>query len=351
MRQFEETFAARQQVGYALATTSCTAALHMAVLALGFGPGDEVLVPAFTWITSANCVEYVGAKAVLVDIDPNTFNMDPEAAAAAITPRTKAILAVHLYGLPADMDSLQALADKHSLVIVEDAACGIGSEYKGKLVGGFGAAGCFSFHPRKIITTGEGGMLTTNDADLAVRVQRLRNHGACGLSKETTENPRPYHMGLFNVLGYNLRMSDIQAAVGVAQMEKLDGLLEERRRLAAQYDELLSAMDGFQTPVVPPQCLHTYQSYVIRVREGGMQARNHSMDVLAERDIQTRPGTHAVHRLGYYAQKYSLPPEQFPHAAAAEDETITLPLFPGMTPSEQEWVVETLKESLIRPAG
>ena len=344
--RFEEVFAARQQVACALATTSCTAALHMAVLALGIAPGDEVIVPAFTWITSANCVEYAGAKAVFVDIDPDTFNIDSQAIAAAITPRTKAIIVVHLFGLPVEMDSIQALADKHGLVIIEDAACSIGSEYKGKRVGGFGAIGCFSFHPRKIITTGEGGMLTTNDSDLAVRVRQLRNHGACGLPKEVADNPRPYHMGLFNVLGYNLRMSDIQAAVGVGQMEKLDSLLAERRRLAARYDELLSAIDGFQMPVVPTECLHTYQSYVIRVMEGGTRARNHIMEVLAERDIQTRPGTHAVHRLGYYAEKYGLKPERFPHAAAAEDETITIPLFPGMTLGEQELVVEVLKKSL-----
>jgi perosamine synthetase len=341
--QFEALFGARHDVETALATTSCTAALHIAGMALGLGPGDEVIVPAFTWVTSAHCAEYVGAKAVFVDVDLATYNLDPEAVAAAITPRTKAIVAVHLFGLAADMDPLRALAAKHGLKIIEDAACAVGTTYKGKLVGGLGDIGCFSLHPRKVITTGEGGVLTTNDQDLAEAIKSLRNHGATGPAPGADPS-RPYTMGTFNRLGFNLRLSDIQAAVGVAQMAKLDGLLAERRRLADRYTVLLKDEAGLVLPSTDPG--HTYQSYVVRLTSGDRLQRNAVMDTLAERQIQTRPGTHAVHRLGYYVEKYGLKAEEHPNACAAEDTTITLPIFPAMTDAQQGEVVEVLRGAL-----
>jgi len=345
-RKFEELFAQRHQVQYALATTSCTAALHLAASALGLGPGDEVVVPAFTWVTSAHCAEYVGARAVFADIDLDTFNLDPEALAAAITPRTQAVVVVHLFGLAAPMEPILAIARQRSLAVIEDAACAVGSTYRGRPVGGFGDAGCFSFHPRKVITTGEGGMVTTNRSDIASAVASLRNHGACGHPGPADPSPQPYAMGTFDRLGYNLRLSDIQAAVGVAQMAKLDRLLEERRRLAERYTALLGGLADVAVPSVPEGCGHTYQAYVIRLREGGMARRNAVMEQLARRGIQTRPGTHAVHRLGYYRNKYGLCPDQFPNACLAEDTSITLPIFPGMSEADQERVVSALKEAV-----
>ncbi|MBN1942500.1 MAG: DegT/DnrJ/EryC1/StrS family aminotransferase [Phycisphaerae bacterium] len=348
VRRFEELFAARQRVPFSAAASSGTAALHLAVLALGIGPGDEVIVPAYTWVSSAHCVEYAGAKAVLVDIDLSTYNLDPQAAAAAITPRTRAILPVHLFGLPAEMDSIRNLAEKHNLAVIEDAACAVGSEYQGSPLGGLGDVGCFSFHPRKIISTGEGGMVTTRDAGLADRVRSLRNIGAGAPREAAAGQARPYHLSTFDVLGYNLRMSDILAAVGVAQMEKLDNLLAERRGLAQRYDALLGEMDGVAIPAVPADCSMNYQSYVVRVTRGGLATRNHLMDALVERNIASRPGTHAVHRLGYYVQKYHLRPEDCPNAARAEDETISIPLFPGMTSKNQDLVAETIQQALGR---
>lgn len=347
-KKFEEQVAQLQKVKYAFAVSNCTAGLHLATLALGLGPGDEVLVPAFTWVTSANCIEYVGAKAVFVDVDPNTFNIDPAKLACALTSRTKAIVAVHLFGLPAAMDEILAFAKSNDLAIIEDAACAIGSSYKGTPVGGIGDIGAFSFHPRKVVTTGEGGMVTTQSSQLAQKIQTLRNHGACGLPPEVKDDPKPYHMALFNELGFNFRLSDIQAAVGVAQMAKLSGLLEHRQNIAERYTQLLTPIKPFKTPHIPDGLIHSYQSYVIRIVDGGKERRNKIMDHLSKNDIQTRPGTHAVHRLGYYASKYGIKPESFPNAANCEDTTITLPIFPGMTFGEQDRVVEELQLALAK---
>ncbi|MEQ8746003.1 DegT/DnrJ/EryC1/StrS family aminotransferase [Pyruvatibacter sp.] len=340
--EFETAVARRHDVAHALATTSCTAGLHLATLALGLGSGDEVIVPAFTWITSANAAEYVGARAVFVDIDLETFNLDPEAVRAAITPRTKAIIAVHLFGLAAPMSELQDIAKQHNLAIIEDAACAIGTTYNGRPVGGIGDLGCFSFHPRKVITTGEGGMVTTNSELLAGRVGSFRNHGTTAGPSEA----EPWGMNEFGELGFNLRLSDIQAAVGVVQMKKLDALLTERRKCAEQYNQLLAGTSGLCLPLGGDVSGHSYQSYVVRIDEGGRNRRNAIMSFLKAADIQTRPGTHAVHMLEYYSGKYNLQPGDFPRAAEAQDTTITLPIFPGMTESDQRYIAEKLQTAM-----
>ena len=337
---FEKAFALRHQTTHALATTSCTAALHLSVLALGIGKGDEVIVPSFTWATTAHCAEYAGAKAVFCDIDPTTFNINPDAMAAALTSRTKAIVAVHLFGLCADMQAIMTFAKKHRLAVIEDAACAVGSTFQGKPVGSIGDLGCFSFHPRKVITTGEGGMVTTEKFELAERVAALRNHGANRL--KAPQNPKPYHMGSFEFLGYNLRLSDIQAAVGLAQMAKLDGLLAQRRACALGYHERLKQVEWLRLPHEPAGYGHSYQSYVIWVRPESGVSRNLVMENLAEQGIQTRPGTMAVHRTAYYRDKYGLRAEAYPWSKAAEECTITLPIFPGMGTAELDRVAEAL---------
>jgi perosamine synthetase len=344
--RFERLVAEHQQVKHALACTSCTAALHLATLALKLGPGDEVVVPAFTWVTSAHAAEYVGAKAVFADIDLATYNIDPRALEAAITSKTKAVVAVHLFGLAAPMEEIRSIANRHGLAVIEDAACAIGTTYKNTLVGGIGDIGCFSFHPRKAVTTGEGGAVTTNRDDLAALVRSQRNHGATGLPDASVEDHGPWTMATFDNLGFNLRLSDIQAAVGVAQMAKLDRLLAERRRLGHRYSELLTGNSELALPSGGDLAGHSFQSYVIRVLEGGRTRRNQIMAALAADQIQTRPGTHAVHRLGYYREKYELRPEQFPNASVAEDTTITLPVFAGMKESEQQSVVSAIASAL-----
>ncbi len=246
------------------------------------------------------------------------------------------------------MDEVMSIVGDHDVAVIEDAACAIGTTYKGRPVGGIGAAGCFSFHPRKIITTGEGGMVTTNRADLAERVASLRNHGSTGLQGADRQRPRNYSMASFDMLGYNLRMSDILAAVGTAQMRKLDALLSERRSRAARYGELLKGVERLAVPGAHGGSLdgHSYQSYVVRLRDGDRSLRNRVMDTLQDRDIQTRPGTHAVHRLGYYVKRYGHRPEDFPNASLCEDTSITLPLFPGMTDDDQERVAAELRAAL-----
>ena len=341
--EFERRMAKRHQVPYAIATTSCTAALHLAMLALGIGPGDEVIVPAYTWVTSANCIEYVGARPVFADIDLHTFNLDIESFKSKIALRTRAVVVVHLFGLPAPMDEILSIARRYNLYVIEDAACAIGSEYDNVPVGGLGDIGCFSFHPRKIVTTGEGGMMTTRCQTYADLAASFRNHGC-----EAHPDPgpgkmlKPYDMSSVIRIGYNLRLSDIQGAIGVAQMDRLDLLLAERKCWAERYTEALSACPDLILPHVPDKCLHTYQSYVVRLREGGKARRDRIMDRLASEGIWTRPGTHAVHRLQVYRERYGLREDQFPQACKGEDETITLPIFPGMSMHQQDYVVEKL---------
>jgi perosamine synthetase len=349
-QRFEDLVAERHGAKHAMATTSCTAALHLATAALGLGPGDEVIVPAFTWVTSAHCAEYVGARPVFAEIDLATYNLQPEAFEAAITPRTRAVIVVHLFGLAADMTAIVRIARKHGISVIEDAACGIGTTFTGKPVGTFGDLGCLSFHPRKVISTGEGGMVLTNNDELAASVRSLRNHGSTGLPSEETEPRGPWTMATFDRVGFNLRLSDIQAAVGVAQMGKLEGLLAERRRRADRYSTLLAGLQRLALPNRAGDLAgHTYQSYVVRIADGDRKRRNAIMSRLAEHKIETRPGTHAVHRLGHYARKYGYKPQDFPNAALSEDTTITLPLFPGMTDAEQDQVVEVLSSALRNP--
>lgn len=343
--EFERLFSVRHNVSHSLATTSCTAALHLAVLALGLGPGDEVIVPAFTWVTSAHSAEYAGSKAVFADIEFETFNIDPRAIEAAITSQTRAIVAVHLFGLPAKMDEIMSIAGRYGLSVIEDAACAVGTTYNGTPVGGIADIGCFSFHPRKVITTGEGGMVTTNRSDLAERVKSLRNHGSTGPAPGA-DPAKPHTMSTFDRIGFNLRLSDIQASVGIAQMTKLDRLLAERRRLAHSYHELLADVTDIALPIAQEGFGHSFQSYVIRLLSGGRDRRNRIMEAMSGSRIQTRPGTHAVHKLGYYANKYKLRSDQFPIAAACEETTITLPIFPRMTQQEQAIVTTCLKEAL-----
>jgi perosamine synthetase len=343
--RFEALIGVNQRAKHALACTSCTAALHLATMALDLGPGDEVIIPAFTWITSAHSAEYVGAKAVFADIDLATYNIDPAALEAAITPRTRAIVVVHLFGLAAPMDEIRAICAPRGIRIIEDGACAIATTYKGEPVGALGDLGCFSFHPRKVVTTGEGGAVTTNDDKLAAAVRSLRNHGTTGLP-DGGEPRGPWTMANFDRIGFNLRLSDIQAAVGVAQMGKLEKLVADRRQSARYYTQNLREMNDLVLPVAGDVEGHTFQSYVIRIAEGGRARRNAIMAALANADMQTRPGTHAVHRLGYYRNKYGLGAEDFPNAVTAEDTTITLPIVPFMGDSEQDRVIDELRRAL-----
>ena len=353
VREFEEKWSAFTGARHSIAVTSCTTALHLSLAALGFGPGDEAIVPAFTWIATANVVEHLGGKVVFCDIDLNTFNLDVNDAARKITPRTKAILPVHLFGLSADMGPVMELASKHNLWVVEDAACGFGSTYQGQHVGTFGDTGCFSFHPRKAITTGEGGMITTQSDALAEKLRRLRDHGAAMTDLQRHMGARPYLLADHPDAGYNQRMTDLQAALGAAQMDRAQAIIDERRRLAAVYDQAFAKLPWLKTPAHPVGYGHGYQSYPCLFQpepltpgsiERVNKLRNEWMDRLQQAGISTRPATHAVHMLTFYREKYGLAPTDFPNARAANDCSISLPIFHGMTAAEQQHVIRNVLE-------
>jgi dTDP-4-amino-4,6-dideoxygalactose transaminase len=327
--------------------------LHLSLAASGFGPGDEAIVPAFTWISTANVVEHLGGKVVFCDIDLDTFNIDVEQIESKITSKTKAIFPVHLFGLSADMNPILDLARKYNLFVVEDAACGFGSKYKSEHVGSLGDTGCFSFHPRKAITTGEGGMVTTNDDSLAEKIRRLRDHGAAVTDLQRHLGARPYLLADHPDAGYNQRMTDLQGALGSAQMDRAKEIILERQNLAQRYDEAFDKLDWLRTPFKHSDYEHGYQSYpcLFTPRDVSSSStekinskRNEWMDKLQKKGISTRPATHAVHMLSFYKEKYELMPSDFPNAYIADQCSISLPLFHGMEQSEQDFVIEKVLE-------
>lgn len=361
VQEFEEKWSAFTGARHSIAVTSCTAALHLSLVALGFGPGDEAIVPAFTWVATANVVEHLGGKVVFCDIDLDTFNISVEKIEALISPRTRVILPVHLFGLSVKMDPILEIASRHHLSVIEDAACGFGATYHGRHVGTFGDAGCFSFHPRKSITTGEGGMITTDSQTVADKLRRLRDHGAATSDLQRHLGPKPYLLPDHSEAGYNQRMTDIQAALGSAQMSRAKCVVTERRRLATRYNKAFSSVDWLQGPVEMKNYRHGYQSYpclfiperakaAAKARDTSAvkvihEARNNWMDQLQQKGISTRPATHAVHMLSFYQEKYGIHPEDIPCAFVANDCSISFPLFNGMTDKEQDHVIEGVLES------
>lgn len=340
--EFEKRFAARHQVKHALAATSCTTALHLILAAMDIGPGDEVIVPAFTWVATANVVVYCGATPVFADVNRITYNLDPDDVARKVTARTKAIIAVHLFGLCADMDTIARAAP--GIPIIEDAACAAGSAYRDRPAGSLGLAAAFSFHPRKSITTGEGGMVTTNDNALADRVNMLRNHGASVSEEQRHRGSQPYIMAEFNLLGFNYRMTDLQGAVGLVQLAKLDAFIGERQRWAEFYWGELAGVPWLRLPSIPEGCRHGWQSFVCYVDEARAPApRNELMEKLQAAGVSTRPGTHAVHALGYYRQHFGTHPDQCPGARDCDRQTMAIPLHNRMITEDYQHVVACLK--------
>ncbi len=360
VRKFEEQFSAFTGARFSVATTSCSTALHVAVVSLSLKPGDEVIVPAFTWVATANVVEYMHAKPIFCDIDLRTFNIDVNQIEPLITPNTVGIIPVHLFGLCADMGPIREIAEKHKLWVVEDAACGFGASYRGHHAGTFGEMGCFSFHPRKSITTGEGGMITTDQSDLDRLCRIFRDHGASRTDFERDSTKFAFLLADFNHLGYNYRMTDIQGAIGCAQMKKAEWILAERARRARLYDEMLNGFEWLEISTVPEGFIHGYQSYVCLFRpdEPNLnnvtrfnRQRNELMARLEKKGIATRQGTHAPVIQGYYAEKYDLRPEQFPNAYIADRLSLTLPLYVQMTESEQTFVISELKKMFQKLCG
>lgn len=344
VKEFEKKIARFTGAKYVLATSSCTTALHSSLVALGIGPGDEVIVPAFTFAASANVVEHQRARPVFVDINPKTFNIDPLKIEKVITEKTKAIMPVHLFGLSADMGRIMKIAKKHKLFVIEDAACALGTKYRDKHVGTFGDIGCFSFHPRKPITTAEGGMIITNSKKLAQKLISLRDHGAI-ISDLSRHKKKGFKLSDHNLAGFNYRMTDIQGAIGVEQMKKLPFILKERKRKAVIYNRAFKNNPYFSIPFVPKYSNHTYQSFILKIKEKGPISRDKLAKKLIENGVSSRPGTQNVPRLGYYRKKYGCGSSDFPESFRAENQTMIIPLFTDMSAREQSFIIKILNET------
>jgi perosamine synthetase len=328
VRRFERDFAAYCGVRYGVATHNGTVALHLVLVALGIGKGDEVIVPSLTFVATGNAVAYTGASPVFVDSDPSTWTIDPQAVTRAITPRTRAIIAVHLYGHPADMDALRTLADEHGLILIEDAAEAHGARYKGRRTGSLGDVAVFSFYGNKIITTGEGGMIVSDDAALIERCYFLENQA------KARENPY-WH----TEIGYNYRMTNLQAALGVAQLERIEEFIAARLRNAQHYSQRLKDVPGITLPPCAEWATNVYWMYTILVEDSFGVSRDVLMARLRERGIETRPVFYPLHRLPMYDRGQSLPV-----AEEIARKGINLPSGSALTPAQIDAICDAIIE-------
>jgi dTDP-4-amino-4,6-dideoxygalactose transaminase len=346
--EFERAVARYCDTAEAVAVSNCTTALHLSLVVFGVGEGDEVICPSMSFIATANAIRHAGATPVFADVNPETYNLDPDSAEAAITSRTKAIMPVHQIGLPVDIDRFIEIGRRHGVKIFEDAACAIGSRYKGRPIGGHTEMACFSFHPRKVITTGEGGMITTNNTEYARRLRLLRQHGMSvpdtvrhAATRVITEE--------YVCLGYNYRMTDIQAAIGIEQMKRLDWIVEHRKELAARYTASLADHPWLRPPHVPEFADFNFQSYAVQLTNEAPVGRDELMQQLLDAGIATRRGIMLSHREpAYEGQELRT---ALPRSESASARSLLLPLYPQMTFEEQDRVLDALFSECSRLSG
>ena len=347
-RQFEQEFAA--YLGgdvHAIAVNSATAGLHLALEALGIGPGDEVIVPTMTFTATAEVVRYLGADAVIVDVDPHTLCVQPEAIAAVITPNTRAVIPVHYGGLACDIDAIVALAHRHGLRVIEDAAHAFPTTLRGRLVGTLDSdATVFSFYANKTMTTGEGGMVVCRDADIACRVRVMRLHGISEDAFDRFTSRRPAWFYQVIAPGFKYNLTDIAAAIGRAQLRKIDGFLARRQQMARRYTECLADLPLTLPPDAPAGSQHAWHLYPVRLTANAPLARDRLIEQLSEQGIGTSVHYIPLHRQPYWRDRYQLRPEQFPHAEASYHAQLTLPLYTAMADAGQARVIATLTELL-----
>jgi len=341
--EFERVVAEYVGARYAVACSSCTAALHMALLVLGVGPGDEVIAPSLSFIATANAIRHAGATPVFAEVDPRTYNLDPADAERRISARAKAIIVVHQNGLPADIDAFLEIGRRRGVKIIEDAACAMGARYKDKPIGAHSEMVCFSFHPRKVICTGDGGMITTNNPTYAEQLRLLRHQGM-SVSDVARHNASKVIIETYSVLGYNYRLTDLQAAVGVEQMKRLDHLVMRRVELAARYNRLLSDCDWLRTPYTPSYADPTFQSYSVALKDHCPIKRDSILQSLLDSGVAAKRGVMTIHREPSYIEVYG--PQKLPLTEKASDMSLLLPLFPQMTAAEQDHVVAALLKAL-----
>ena len=339
---FEAAFAERQQASYAVATSNCTTALHLALLVAGVEPDDDVVVPSFSFIATANAPTYVGARPVFADVDPTTGNLTAQTVVAALTERTRAVVVVDQGGVPVDLDAIRAVCDPRGIVVVEDAACAAGSTYRGRPVGSGADVAAWSFHPRKILTTGEGGMLTTSRRDWADRARKLREHAmsvsAAARHQSVLAPPEQY-----DEIGFNYRMTDLQAAVGLVQLDRLPQVVERRRQLGSAYAKAIAEIDGLRAVADPAWGTTNFQSYWVEVGADYPLDREGLMAALAAADISARRGIMAAHRQPAYSGRDS-GSVLLPVTEHLTDDTLILPLFHQMSESEQARVIDVLRD-------
>jgi dTDP-4-amino-4,6-dideoxygalactose transaminase len=340
---FEQAVADYCGAAHAVAVSSCTAALHLALVCAGIGPGDEVVVPSMSFIATANAVVHAGATPVFAEVDPVTFNLDPADVRRRLGPATRAVILVHQLGLPADRDAFVALAEERSLALVEDAACALGSSYRGAPIGAAGEFVCFSFHPRKVITTGEGGMVLTTSSEHADRLRRLRHQGMSVSDLERHHTDR-FVRECYPEVGYNARLTDLQAAVGVEQVKRLPTIIARRQLLAAAYDQQLGGHPVIATPFVPPDVEWNVQSYAVRLRDFTAERRDEVIQALLEEGIATRPGVMTAHQEPAYAVDGAV--ATLPISEAASEGSLVLPLHNGMSPDDCGVVAEALTRAV-----
>jgi dTDP-4-amino-4,6-dideoxygalactose transaminase len=336
--QFEAAFAEALGAAHAVAVSSCTTALHLALLVAGIGPGDEVVVPSLSFIATANAARYAGAQPVFADVDPATLNVVPETIEPQLTDRTRAVIAVDQAGVPADLDAIRALCEPRGIAVIEDAACAAGAVYRGRPAGATASLATFSFHPRKLLTTGEGGMIVTPDADVAARLRRLREHGMNVGAAERHASQQPVIERYLEV-GYNYRMTDVQAAIGLVQLAKLGRQIERRRELAARYQELLASIPGLVTIRDPVYGATNYQSFWVLLPDGFPVSRDDLLRMLAEAGISARRGIMAAHLEPAYAGQ---PCPPLPVTERITAGSLVLPLFHEMTEQEQDLVMSVI---------
>lgn len=331
---FEQMIREYTSAHHAAAVSSATTGLHLALVAMGVEPGDEVIIPGFSFPATANAVVQQGAIPVFVDIDIDTFNLDPALLERAITARTRVIMPVHAFGLCADMDAINEIAARHGIPVLEDAACALGGTYDGRHAGTLGTAGVYSFHPRKIITTAEGGMITTDDDALAQRISVLRAHGAV----------RGELFMEFIDAGFNYRLSDVHAAIGLAQMRRIHEIVDGRRSAAAALSAQLDGIDGVRLPIVPEGVAHTYQSFVVLLDDD--IDRDEVIRRMRTRDIETTLGTYGMHLQPYFRERFGISDAELPQTTRAHHQALTLPLYPQLDAADMAAIAAALRASV-----
>ncbi len=337
--EFEEKFANYTGAKYAVAVSNCTTGLHLAMIVAGIKSGDEVICPSMSYIATANCIKYVGATPVFAEVSSLTYNLDIVDTEKKITSKTKAILLVHQIGMPADIDAFQTLCRKYNLKLIEDAACAAGSSYNGNKIGSHSELVCFSLHPRKVISTGDGGMITTNKEDYYNRLKLLRQHGMSINDRVRHESSKIIFEDHLEI-GYNYRMTDIQASVGIKQLEKLDWIIEERRKIAKQYHEAFKDIQCIQLPIEADGFFSNYQSYSIYLKDNCPLRRNDLMQKMLDSGISTRRGIMTIHRETAY--KIECISTKLPISEEVSDNSIIIPLYVPMEPEDVEKIITHL---------